>query len=173
MGDDSISERDRDERVAQTAGSEVERAIERLQAAARAHRAAVGELMRLGVVRSRTLVGDLGEALAARFYGVDLAPASTPGYDLVTREGARVQVKTLRTTPGNWRTSMGVMGRPYDLVLAIRLDEDYRPLEAIEVPREVLEERYGSGRVSWTQQLASDPRVRRIAMDELAGGAGL
>jgi hypothetical protein len=62
---------------------------------------------------------------------------------------------------------MGVMGLPYDRVLAIRLDEDYRPLEAIEVPREVLDERYGGGRVSWTQQLATDTRVRHISTDEL------
>jgi hypothetical protein len=34
-------------------------------------------LVRLGVVRSRVLVGDLGEQIAAAYYGVELAPAFT------------------------------------------------------------------------------------------------
>jgi hypothetical protein len=72
-------------------------AMLRLRDAARAHRAAVEEVIELGIVRSRTLVGDLGEALAARYYGVELEPPFTPGYGLVA-DGRRVQVKTLRCT---------------------------------------------------------------------------
>ena len=39
------------------------------------------------------LVGSLGEALAKHFYGLELAPASTQGYD-GTRDGKKVEVKT-------------------------------------------------------------------------------
>lgn len=39
------------------------------------------------------LVGSLGEALAKHYYGIELAPASTQGYD-GTRDGKRVEVKT-------------------------------------------------------------------------------
>jgi len=70
--------------------------MERLRAAERAQRAAIENLIGLGVVRSRVLVGDLGEQIAARYYGVELAPVFTPGYDLVDHHGRRVQVKTLR-----------------------------------------------------------------------------
>lgn len=41
--------------------------MERLRRAERERRAAIEELMRLGVVRSRVLVGDLGEAIAASY----------------------------------------------------------------------------------------------------------
>lgn len=102
---------------------------------------------------------DLGERLAASYYEVELAPPSTPGYDLKTPEGLRVQVKTLRSTPGNPRSSMGVLKDPYDLLLAIRLDLDYRVDRAIELPRSVLEDHYPKGtRSSWTKALRAGPR---------------
>ena len=152
--------------------SEIDRAMERLRGAERERRAAIEELIRLGVVRSRVLVGDLGERVAADYYGVDLAPVFTPGYDLVDRRGRRVQVKTLRGTPTGPRTIIGAVNDPCDVVLAIRLDFDYTPLEAIEIPRAVAREFIGAnGKLGWTARLASDNRVRRITADELRGGA--
>lgn len=109
------------------AAAAVGRAMEQLREGARAQRDAITELKRLGVLRSRGLVCDLGEALAARLYGVELEPPSTPGFDLVDGDGARVQVRTLRCTPENWRTKVGRMKEPYDKLLAIRLDEHYEP----------------------------------------------
>ncbi len=144
--------------------------MQRLSAAAREQRAAIDELMRLGVIRSRGLVGDLGEQLAAAYYRVELERASTPGYDLVSPERGRIQVKTLRVTPGNLRASIAPMSGPYDRMLAIRLNEDYTPREAIEVARAVVQEYYGDGRVSWTKRLESDGRVRRITAEELVAG---
>jgi hypothetical protein len=98
--------------------------MERLIAAERARREAIAELMKLGVIRSRSLVCDLGEAIAAAYYGVTLAPPATPGYDLETTDGRRVQVKTLRCTATNVRNSIGVLREPYDVLFAIRLNED-------------------------------------------------
>lgn len=145
----------------------LEEAMRKLVEADRARRSAVNDLKALGVVRSRSLVGDLGEVLAVRFYGVQLEPPSAPGFDLRTPGGQRVQVRTLRCTPENFRTTVGTPNGPYDLLFAIRLDEEYQPIEAIEVPREVIEEYFGKGRVSWTRQLARHPRVRRISKMEL------
>ena len=149
----------------------VGKAMERLCEAERARREAIADLMTLGVVRSRRLVSDLGEAVAARYYGVELAPsANNPGYDLEATDSRRIQVKTLRSEPNRERTLMGVMKDPYDVLLAIKLSFDYEPLRAIEVPRAVLERHYPHGeRTSWTKRLESDPDVRRISRDELTG----
>ena len=147
--------------------------MDRLRAAARRQRAAIEELIALGAVRSRSLVGDLGERLAADYYGVELDWDGRRGsaYDLIDRRGRRIEVKTLRATPSNWRTSIGPMLGSYDALLAIRLDEAYVPLHAIEVPRAVLEEYYPAGkRVSWTKTLERDRRVHRITGDELLAG---
>jgi hypothetical protein len=38
------------------------------------------------------LVGSIGEALACHYYGVELAPASTEGYD-GTRDGKKIEIK--------------------------------------------------------------------------------
>jgi hypothetical protein len=149
-------------------GDDVQQAMKRLRAAERERRAAIEELIGLGVVRSRVLVGDLGEQLAARYYGVELPPAFTPGYDLIDPHGRRIQVKTLRGRPTGPRTIIGELRGPCDVVLAIRLDFDYTPTEAIEIPVEVAEAHVGkNGKLSWTHALAQHHRVRRIPAREL------
>lgn len=143
-------------------------AMDRLRAAERARRTAIEDLIALGAVRSHVLVGDLGEQMAARYYGVELAPAFTPGYDLVDQEGRRVQVKTLRATPTRPRTIIGEIRQPCDVVLAIRLDFDYTPVEALEIPIAIAEARIGTnGKLSWTQALRAQDGVRQISVSEL------
>lgn len=61
---------------------------------------AIKALIGLGLVRSKRLVADLGEEVAARVYGVSLpSNPDGPGYDLVTRDGRSVQVRVLRSEP--------------------------------------------------------------------------
>jgi hypothetical protein len=131
---------------------ELRAAMRRLQAAERARRAAIEELIRLGAVRSHVLVGDLGERIAAMYYGVELLPQFTPGHDLVDRRGRRIDVKTLHATPEKPRTIIGQPKRPCDLVFALRLHYDYTPAEALEIPIELAEAYVGAnGKLSWTQ----------------------
>ncbi len=148
---------------------EIAEAMGRLNAAERARREAIDELIRLGVVRSRRLVADLGEELAARHYGVPLVDsANEPGYDLIAPDGRRVQVRALRSEPHRERTLMGVMKEPYDTLFAVKFTVDYEPMRAIEVPRPVLEVHYRHGaRTSWTKRLEYDDGVRRISRNEL------
>ena len=154
--------------------SDRQAAMEKLQKAAADHFAAVTELKDLGVLRSRTLVGDLGEQYAADFYGVqiDAEARRERHYDLIDRAGRRIEVKTLRSTPGNKRASIPPLLGDYDVLLAIRLREDYTAWYAIEVPREVVERNYPRGtRVSWTRKLESDPGTKLIPAEELLPGA--
>ncbi len=149
---------------------DVGRAMERLRSAEHERRAAIAELIQLGVIRSRTLVGDLGEAYAAAYYGSELCRPSQPGYDLVTqdKDRHRVEVRTLRSTvTRNDRTTIGTLGGSYDRLFALRLDENYDVVEAFEIRREVVEEYFGDGRVSLTRKLEKDSRVRRVSAAEL------
>lgn len=142
--------------------------MNRLRAAERERRAAIEQLIALGAVRSHVLVGDLGERIAARYYGVELAPAFTPGYDLIDRHGRRVQVKTLRATPTGPRTIIGEVRDPCDIVLAIRLGYDYTPAEAVEIPVDVAKAFVGrNGKLSWTRSLTDHESVRYIGGDDL------
>jgi hypothetical protein len=148
---------------------EIAEAMERLNAAEHARREAIADLIRLGVVRSKRLVADLGEAIASRFYGVPLVDnANEPGYDLIARDGRRIQVRSLRSTPSRERSVMGAMKEPYDALFAVKFTVDYEPLRAIEVPRSVLERYYPHAvRTHWTKRLEADADVRRIPRDEL------
>src|SRR4051812_22000821 len=104
---------------------EIAQAMQRLNAAERARREAIEDLIRLGVVRSKRVVADLGEEIAARFYGVPLADnANEPGYDLMTRDGRRIQVRALRSTPTRERSVMQAMKEPYDALFAVKLTVD-------------------------------------------------
>jgi len=84
-----------------------------------------------------------------------------------TSQQKKVQVKTLRSTPGNFRRTIGRLQEDYDLLFAIRLDADYTPLEAIEVPKRIVKKYFGDGRVTWTNTFADDPAVRKITPEEL------
>lgn len=151
--------------------AEIAEAMERLNAAERARRDAIDDLIRLRAVRSRRLVADLGEEIASRFYGVPLAEnANEPGYDLVARDGRRIQVRALRSEPRRERTLMGIMKEPYDTLFAVKFTVDYEPMRAIEVPRAALELLYPHGaRTSWTKQLEEHEGVRRIPRRVLVG----
>lgn len=152
-------------------GPDVEAAMRRLQAAERERRAAIEELIQLGAVRSHVLVGDVGERVAAEYYGVGLLPQFTPGHDLVDRRDRRVDVKTLRSTPERPRTIIGQLKRPCDLVFALRLHYDYTPAEALEIPIELAETYLGAnGKLSWTQKLASEPAVVHLDAAQIARG---
>ena len=94
----------------------------RLCEAERARREAIDDLIQLGVVRSRRLVSDIGEALASRFYDAPLVTnVNEPGYDLVAPDGRLVQVRALRSEPHRERMLMGVMKEPYDALFAVKL----------------------------------------------------
>jgi hypothetical protein len=148
---------------------EIAEAMERLNAAERGRREAIEDLIRLGVVRSKRLVADLGEEIASGFYGVSLVDnANEPGYDLIAPDGRCVQVRALRSTPTRERSVMQVMKEPYDVLFAVKLTVDYEPLRAIEVPRAVLERYYPHGSVThWTKRLEADAGVRRIPREAL------
>jgi len=60
----------------------------RLRAAERELRAAIEDLIRLGAIRSHVLVGDLGELIAARYYGA-AATLHAGLADELTASGAR------------------------------------------------------------------------------------
>jgi hypothetical protein len=148
--------------------SEIEAAFARLYAAECQRMSAIKQPRRLGAIRSKVLVGDLGELVAVNFYGGELAPVFTEGYDVRAPDGRRVQVKGMRGNQGK-RTIVCRERLPTgcDLLFAVRFADDYTPLEALEVPRDVADELYGDRGVHWTGRLTQHDRVRVIPGSEL------
>lgn len=99
------------------------------------------------------MVGALGEWIAARYYEVELAPVNNRGYDLVTKDSRRVQVRTIRSTPENYRYVLGKMREPYDTLLAIRFDQDFVVTDALEANRDAVEDVFDGRSVTWSTDL--------------------
>jgi len=131
--------------------------------------AVMRELRSREVIRTdNSPVGDIAELIAHFHYGGERLGFSQKGYDLVTPEGARLQVKGLRVTPtGNPSRNLSpISGSDYEAVVVVIFDEDFRVTEGLYVPREVIEEKFTMTekglRMRVTQALRNDPRVQSV-----------
>ena len=100
------------------------------------------ELCQRDVIRTNNNpVGDIAEAIVHGHYGGERASFSQAGWDVLTPEGERIQVKAARNTPTNKRTNLSpIRDREYDSVVAVLFDEDFQITDALKVSREVAEE---------------------------------
>ena len=88
------------------------------------------------------LTGEIGEVLAADILKLKLSDARQPGYDAVSKDGRRVQIKSrcilLNAKPGQ-RVGSIRLDHDWDTVALILMDEDYEPLEIFEADRKSIE----------------------------------
>ena len=136
------------------------------------------ELHRRGVVHSgNNPIADMAERVIADYHGVDPEPPNTKGYDVVSESGSTIQVKALRRTGASRRTLSALRTFDFDLLAAVVFESDMRLVEAVLIPVEVVREyarwsnTWSAHRLSLTQRLLADPRVERVAADELVRGA--
>ena len=111
-----------------------------------AQRQTLRELRRRKIVRGKgAVIGDLAEWLVAEAYDGTLAPPSQKAHDVDLADGTRIQVKArvLSVEGGAGDFQLGaIRHQGYDLLIAMLFDdEDLGVLEAIEIPRELLERR--------------------------------
>jgi len=90
------------------------------------------------------ITGEVGEYLAAKHLGLDLADARTAGYDAVDRAGRKVQIKA-RSIQADKKIIGQRLGsirleHPWDTVLLVLMDEYFEPRAMYEADRPVVEE---------------------------------
>ena len=112
----------------------------------RIHGAVLDELRRRAIVRSANgPAGDYAEVLFSRAFGWTLAGGSSSGHDAVDANGARFQIKCRRITARNASRQLSALrnlpSRPFDILAAVLLDEQYRVLRAALIPIDVVIER--------------------------------
>lgn len=93
------------------------------------------ELRERDVIRSaNNPLGDYCEVLVAAHFEVEPIRGSNAGYDLITADGIRVQVKGRRITrgrrPGQFSVIRNLDARDFDVVIALVLNEDFTVSEA-------------------------------------------
>lgn len=94
--------------------------------------AVIDELLRRGLVRTRNApLGDLAETIVLRAYGGVLAPNSEKSYDLLTEDGARIQVKARLVDPADRRTQQFSAFRSWNFDLAVFVLFDARTYDII------------------------------------------
>jgi hypothetical protein len=101
------------------------------------------ELRERNVVRSaNSPTGDYCELIVAAHFGVTPVANSVAGYDLVTSEGVRVQVKgrrfTTRSKPSHFSAIRNLEAREFDVLVALLLNEDFTVREAWSVTWEAV-----------------------------------
>lgn len=89
------------------------------------------------------ITGEIGEYLAAKHLGLDLADARTPGYDAIDAQGRRIQVKA-RAIPSGKRLTGQRLGsirleHDWDVVLLVLMDELFEPKAIYEAARPSIE----------------------------------
>lgn len=82
-------------------------------------------LRRLGVVRTRNIVGDLAEYVACDRLGLNLEPASTKGFDAKDAQGRRVQIKGVRLPNRQLSIMRDFNDGHFDRLVVVLFDEDY------------------------------------------------
>jgi hypothetical protein len=104
------------------------------------------ELRRRGMIWSgKSPVADYAEYLVARHYGVEPLRGSNPGYDLVTKDGHRVQVKSRRytahSTPSHFGEFSKFMEGRFDELVVVLFEDDLRVRTAYRVSYDWARER--------------------------------
>jgi hypothetical protein len=115
-------------------------------------------LRRLGVLRSRNIVGDLAEYYACGRLDLARAPASQRGYDATDREGRRVQIKGIRL-PNRQLGVLRDLDKPlFDRLVAVVLGERYEVRRLLEMSREeaLAKAMYQEHVRGWTLTLGTD-----------------
>ncbi len=85
------------------------------------------------------ITGEIGEYLAAKHLGLELADARTPGYDATDPQGRRIQVKA-RSIPNGKRLTGQRLGsirleHDWDVVVLVLMDELFEPKAIYEADR--------------------------------------
>lgn len=138
----------------------------------------MSELQRRGVVRSgNNPIADMAERVIADYFGVSPLPPNNKSFDLVAPDGAKIEVKALRRTKASRRGLSPLRTLDFDYVAVVIFAADMSLQEAIFVPNVAVRAHMGwsktwkSNRLSVTQKLLNDERVRRVSAAELLAGA--
>jgi hypothetical protein len=106
---------------------------------------ATNELKNRGVVRTQNNpLGDYTEWLVANALDLTLQANSESGYDAISKDGIRFQIKGRRITPLNGSRQLSAIRKyaesDFDVLAAVIYDESFNVIEALLIPHEVVGE---------------------------------
>ena len=112
--------------------------------------------------------------LARAALGAELVANSTAGYDLLTKDGQRVQVKGRRLTPKSRPSHFSPLrglddGRHFDVLIAVLLEEDFQVAGAWQATWATVQSvarwrKRLNGHLLYLTDVQKDPRFERLAL---------
>jgi hypothetical protein len=93
---------------------------------------ALRSLRAKNIIRTKNLVGDLGEYYCKEKIGLKLEEnAVNKGFDAIDTDGLKVEIKTRRTPEG--RSKVIFRSFDFDYCLYVELNENYAPIEILKI----------------------------------------
>ena len=132
------------------------------------------ESARVRDVSTNNPIADRAERIAADLYGVEPTSGSTAGYDLVTRDRLKIQVKGVRLTQPGRSTLSCIRSLDFDLLVVVVFGADMTVREILRFPKAVAERHWrwsahwNGYRLSLTRRLRNDPEVESVGLDAVA-----
>lgn len=101
------------------------------------------ELGSRGVVRTRNNpIGDYAEWLVSSKLNLQLQRNSKAGYDAVSKNGIRYQIKSRRVTAKKKPTQLSAIRKinedDFDVLIALIFNAEYEVITALEIPKEIV-----------------------------------
>jgi hypothetical protein len=117
--------------------------------------------------------GDIAEAVVAEHYQGTRGSFTQAGWDVMTPDGERLQVKALRAAEGSKRRNLSpIRDSDYDDVVIVVFDENFVVTEGLKLSRGLVEELfehrpYVNGRViTVTKALRQHPDVEHLNLQD-------
>lgn len=103
------------------------------------------ELIGRKIVRTQNNpLGDYTEWLVSKTLGLGLVSNSKAGYDAISKDGIKTQIKSRRVTPRNNSRQLSAIRnydeKDFDNLVAVIFDESFNVLDAVLIPHEVVGE---------------------------------
>jgi hypothetical protein len=93
------------------------------------------------------ITGEVGEYEAARLLDLTLAAAREAGYDAIDRRNRKLQIKARAIPTGKKLTGLALgkidVGKPWDAVIMILMDDEFRPTAIYEASRKAMVDALG------------------------------
>ncbi len=135
----------------------------------------MNELATRDVIRTNNNpLGDIAELVVASHFGGKRGSFSQPGWDVITPDGEKVQVKSLREVPGKRRTNFSpISDDDYDFVVLVIFDESFQVTRGLRLGRDLVEQLFtpnskGERIIRWSKKLAENPLALPIDLSDAA-----
>lgn len=133
------------------------------------------ELQRRGILRSdNTPTGDYAEWLVSQSLGLSLENNAKAGYDAVSTDGTRYQIKARRLATAKTSRQLSFIRNldqdPFDFLIVVLFGPAFDVLECWQVPIEVVREHatyvahVNGHRLHARGAVLSDPQVKRLTL---------